>query len=100
VNETQRILADALDLLNGGQNWIKGAYSDWSDGKRSYCSLGAVDAALYRLRDYSSNPWLPLTEAAIAVANRSVVGLNDDDDTEFPLIEQMFTKAIELAAGE
>lgn len=100
MNKTQRVLTNALDLLNGGENWIKGAYSDWSGGKHSYCSLGAVDAAIYSLGDYASNPWLPLTEAAVAVGNRSVVDLNDDDSTEFPLIEQMFNKAIELAADE
>jgi hypothetical protein len=113
MNETQRALTGALNLLNGGENWIKGRYhngedlTDELDGT-CFCSIGALDHVntMSHLSDSKvrlitfNNAFDALNEAATGLGFGSAVRLNDHESTEFPLVREMFTKAIELAAGE
>lgn len=109
MNKTQRALTGALDLLNGGENWIKGRYHNGEDltdplDGTCYCSIGAVDHV--NTKAYLSDPvtrnaaFEALHQAAKGQGFGSAVRLNDHESTAFPLVREMFTKAIELAADE
>jgi hypothetical protein len=111
MNKTQRVLTGALNLLNGGENWLKGRYHDGEDladplGGTCYCTIGAVDHVntVAHLHDPEARETVfaeafeRLDRAAMEMGFRSAVRLNDHESTEFPLVREMFTKAIELAA--
>jgi hypothetical protein len=113
MNKTQRVLTDALDLLNGGENWMKGRYHNGEDltdplDGTCFCSIGAVDHVntMTHLSDpvarsaTFNDAFEALDQAAKGQGFGSAVRLNDHESTEFPLVREMFTKAIELAAGE
>lgn len=45
MNERQ-LLEKALDILEGGEKWTKGAFRDRSDTTVKYCSVGALRKAI------------------------------------------------------
>ena len=109
------ILAGAIQLLDGGDAWIK---DEITDGHGRYCLLGAVSRSYYgetefdrlwcedpikRLYPRDSNvPALQHVNDLIRQATGGEEGfeVNDHEDTEFPDVHAVLCKATKLALEE
>lgn len=111
MNQTQANLAKALEILDGGKNWIRGEL-----GRRGkYCAVGALNLARWGKErslysSYSPSPetealynalgeepnleWLRLYSADDAA--HSLAEFNDEA-TGFGDVERVFKRAIEIA---
>jgi hypothetical protein len=94
-------LAAALDLLNGGDNWIKGNLKD----EGSYCAVGAVQEASREYppsvhRSYQESIRLLHSALRETHIERWVPEFNDAPNTTFADVEAVFKLAIKKASEE
>lgn len=104
------ILAGAIELLDGGENWIR---DELWDGDQGYCLLGAVSKSYYGSRfceiwgesfdrlypKTAIDPVLNKTNDFIVKATGGLEGyvVNDDPDTEFEEVREVLCCAVKLA---
>lgn len=105
MNETQRVLKEALRLLGpNGENWQK---NDRGDGAGPYCALGAIGAVALRHTRFDS--WMchhPAVQALYVAAERTLpersggaaVAHVNNEAASFSEVRAMFELAITLAA--
>lgn len=117
MNTTAQNLRSALDLFDGGKNWIRGLMQN---DKGCYCAAGAVNKAVHGdaggadagkgfKTPYLSTPEFQALHQAIADIDgpkwiyafqwdpaHAVVDFNDYQDN-FTMIERAFKRAIEIA---
>lgn len=110
MSNTAQNLRSALDLFDGGKNWIRGAM--W-DGRGCYCAVGAVNKVTGRDSDlltaYLTTPeFLALQQAIVDVDGPKWLNLShqspahdvaefNDDQTNFAMVERVFKRAIQIA---
>ncbi len=103
LNETQRVLAEALKRLGpNGENWHQGSYCNGAGDR--LCALGAVRAAQGLPADEDSvseihkAPYNFLGQAASALGGPGTAWMFNDSAESFSEVRAMFEKAIELSA--
>lgn len=104
-NETQRVLREALALLDGGSAWVQG--TSCNEDKTAFCAVGAIYAAYGRDplgADNESSKLAPpvvdiMDNAARMVGVRFAGHLNDSASC-FAEVEALFHRAIILAGDK
>jgi hypothetical protein len=107
--KTSELLTEALTLLGpNGENWTKGTYARDSDGTPvpwesgnavKWCVMGAIRNRSYQTESVltETEPTEYLRKSLNVEYNQQVVAVNDDPTTEFPIIKELLSKAVQLA---
>lgn len=96
LNETQRVLKRALELLGpNGENWVRRC----GDCDTTFCTLNALGVAGADHIHYPDHPAARALASAHGDFSR-IAPWNDDPDRTFADVKALYEKAIALAATQ
>lgn len=95
LNETQRILIKARELLGpNGENWGKGQFCTKTDSGDAYCAWGSLLYCGNKDEELGLKAYRALADA---LGGDYIPSFNDNPDTTFTDISNLFDRAIQLA---